>query len=107
MEKQENRGGRKKGQKNKLTKNIKEAVESAFIRVGGVAYLETVARDDPRTFCALIAKIIPATVALDITHKIDLGLAMRESQQNLERLNQKIIDVTPAKPAKSLITKDK
>lgn len=56
-------GGNRKGIPNKLTVSIREAIERAFERVGGVSYLETVARSDPRTFCALLSKLLPTKLA--------------------------------------------
>jgi len=97
---------RKTGTPNAITKNMKDVLELAFNRSGGVDYLCRVAENDPKTFCALLARLVPNTVQLDVKVAMDLGLAMRESQQNLERLNHKIIDVKPAQPAKSLITKE-
>jgi hypothetical protein len=55
--------GRPKGVPNKITLSVKEAIERAFERVGGVSYLETVARSDPRTFCALLSKLLPTKIA--------------------------------------------
>lgn len=65
-----NRGmGRKKGVPNKVTKAIKDAVTEAFDRAGGVDYLVKIAQDDPRTFCALIGRVIPHQIegSLDST----------------------------------------
>lgn len=70
--------GRPKGSSNKLTKSIKEAIEKAFENAGGVKYLETVARDDPRTFCALLGKVLPTQITGDpdnpIQHKLTITL---------------------------------
>lgn len=62
MAKGEKTGGRQKGVPNKTTAAIKEAVIEAFNRAGGVEYLLNVARDDPKTFCGLIGKVIPLQV---------------------------------------------
>lgn len=51
--------GRKKGVPNKITGDIKKALARAFKKVGGVKYLEALASSDPRTFCALLGKIVP------------------------------------------------
>ena len=51
--------GRKAGTPNKVTATIKEAVLLSFERLGGAAYLEEVARRDPRTYCALLGKVLP------------------------------------------------
>jgi hypothetical protein len=52
-------GGRVKGTPNKTTRALKDAVLSAFDTVGAEDYLVTVAREDPRTFCALLGKVLP------------------------------------------------
>jgi hypothetical protein len=38
-------------------------VERAFERLGGASYLEHVGRTDPRTFCALLSKLLPTKLA--------------------------------------------
>ena len=55
--------GSRKGIPNRTTQNIKEAIEGAFDRLGGVEYLVTVGRSDPRTFCALLGKLLPTKLA--------------------------------------------
>jgi hypothetical protein len=55
--------GRAKGTPNKLTVSVKEAVERAFERLGGASYLEHVGRTDPRTFCALLSRLLPTKLA--------------------------------------------
>lgn len=54
--------GRKKGVPNKVTAELKTAILNAFEKVGGETYLATVARVDPRTFCALLGKVLPMQV---------------------------------------------
>jgi len=44
---------------NALTVSVREAVERAFEKLGGASYLEHVGRTDPRTFCALLSKLLP------------------------------------------------
>jgi hypothetical protein len=44
---------------------LKDAILGALSEVGGQSYLEQVARDDPRTFCTLIGKVLPMTVQGD------------------------------------------
>ena len=58
-------GGRVKGTPNKLTTGLKDAILGAFHECGGQAYLQTVARDDPRTFCTLLGKVLPTTLQGD------------------------------------------
>ena len=55
--------GRAKGTPNKLTVSVKEAVENAFTELGGMSYLVHVGRTDPRTFCALLSKLLPTKLA--------------------------------------------
>lgn len=55
--------GRPKGLPNKLTVSVKEAVENAFQELGGMSYLVHVGRTDPRTFCALLSKLLPTKLA--------------------------------------------
>ena len=55
--------GRQRGTVNKLTVSIREAIEHAFDNLGGASYLEHVGRTDPRTFCALLSKLLPTKLA--------------------------------------------
>jgi hypothetical protein len=55
--------GRIKGTPNKLTASIKEAIERAFDELGGTSYLVHVGQKDPRTFCALLSKLLPTKLA--------------------------------------------
>ena len=59
-------GGRKKGTPNTVTKQVKDAILAAFEEVGGHAYLVEVARSDPRTFLALLGKLIPSEVKAQV-----------------------------------------
>ena len=78
---------RTKGSQNKFNKSMKDALELAFERSGGVDYLVRVAGDDPKTFCGLLGRLIPATVSLAVTHKIDLAAMMKLADDNSKRLN--------------------
>ena len=55
--------GSRKGIPNRTTQNIKEAIEGAFDKLGGVDYLVHVGRKDPRTFCALLSRLLPTKLA--------------------------------------------
>jgi hypothetical protein len=54
-----NRGGRPLGTPNRVGAIVKEAILAAFDKVGGAAYLEQVARQEPKAFCTLLAKLVP------------------------------------------------
>lgn len=74
----ERRGGRQKGVPNKITTDIRTAIQEAFDKAGGVDYLITVAREDPKTFCALIGKVIPTQITGSLT--LTLEQLVKESQ---------------------------
>jgi len=56
-------GGSRKGIPNRQTVAIKDAIERAFEKLGGTDYLVHVGRNDPRTFCALLSKLLPTKLA--------------------------------------------
>ena len=100
--------GRRKGTPNKLTISIKDAIEHAFDRLGGASYLEHVGRTDPRTFCALLSKLLPTKLAnadgspllAALTELTDAQLEARTARalQDAQRLGiaatpQPVIDV--------------
>ncbi len=62
--------GRKRGVPNKLTAHVREAVENAFSALGGEDYLVKVAKEDPRTFCTLLGKILPTQVDAQVDQPI-------------------------------------
>jgi hypothetical protein len=57
--------GIKKGTPNKTTAELKTAILRVFDQVGGEVYLVTLAKDDLKTFCGLLARLIPTAVELD------------------------------------------
>jgi len=77
---------RRKGSQNKLTVQIKDAVEHAFSRANkGGRYLDELAVNDPKTFCALVSRCIPAQATLAISHHIiDLHLAIKDADDRLK-----------------------
>ena len=66
-------GGRKKGTPNKISSALKEAIleaaENAGERLkpdaesGTVAYMEQIAIQEPASFCSLLGKVLPMTIA--------------------------------------------
>ncbi len=52
-------GGRVAGTPNRNTTALKDAIMAALDTVGGQSYLERVAEEDPKTFCMLLAKVLP------------------------------------------------
>ena len=47
---------------NPARKKLKAAIEQAFDQVGGVDYLVKLAEEEPKTFAALLNKVLPAQV---------------------------------------------
>lgn len=56
-------GGSRKGIPNRQTVAIKDAIERAFEKLGGTDYLVHVGKNDPRTFCALLSRLLPTKLA--------------------------------------------
>lgn len=58
-------GGRKPGQRNRLTAGAKEALEHAFLQLGGVPALVQWGKENPDGFYPLWGKLIPKDLKLD------------------------------------------
>lgn len=78
-------------------------------------YLNTLARDHPSSYVALVTKTVPQQARLDVAveHTVDLGQAMLEASKRLADAQSalNIIDVTPTTsdltPAESDLTPTK
>ena len=57
--------GRPKGSQNVVTRDYKEAIQLAFEKLGAVDYLVRVGKEDPKTFCSLLRKIMPPETKAD------------------------------------------
>ena len=57
-------GGSRKGIPNRTSAVIRSAIVETFERVGGIQYLEQVAREEPKVFCTLLAKVLPRQTAV-------------------------------------------
>lgn len=66
--------GRPKGSKNKVPTVLKEAILTTLDKVGGVKYLSRVAMEDPRTFCALLGRVLPMTVKAVTSGEVKLTI---------------------------------
>ncbi|GJD63768.1 hypothetical protein [Methylobacterium frigidaeris] len=73
----ERRGGRKKGTPNKTTADVKASILSAFEKAGGVDYLAKIADEDPKTFCALLGKVIPLQVTGDADNPVAVAFTFK------------------------------
>lgn len=72
VQKRNKTGGRKKGTPNKVTAAVKDALAQSFDELGGVAYLVKVGRNDPKTYCALLGKLLPMQVGGDPENPLEL-----------------------------------
>ncbi len=59
--------GRPKGSPNKINAGVKSMILGALDDLGGQAWLVQTARAEPRTFMALLARILPSEMTLDAT----------------------------------------
>ena len=62
--------GRRKGSRNRVTRELKDMVLEALSEAGGVQYLVKQAkRRNPAPFMALLGKVLPLTVKAELEHK--------------------------------------
>ena len=73
-------GGRVKGTPNKTTVAVKDAIMNAFEKVGGEDYLVIIAREDPKTFCALLGRVLP----LEIKAKVEGTIAINIDAEDVD-----------------------
>lgn len=64
--------GRPKGAKNKFTTDVKTMVHTALAEEGGVSYLRQQARENPKAFLTLVAKLIPNTIDGDSDNPVQV-----------------------------------
>jgi len=76
------KGGRTKGAENKVTRELKSCIMDAFDRVGHVDYLVGVALEDPKTFCGLLGKILPAEIKATMEHTGDITYVVNTGASN-------------------------
>ncbi len=59
----------RKGSPNKITAQIKDMVRQAIDNLGGVEYFMWAAKEEPRAFLGLVAKMMPAHLKAEIEQK--------------------------------------
>lgn len=57
--------GRRKGTPNAITRDLREIVRAALEGVGGQAYLQRQAEENPTAFLTLVGKCLPKDVSID------------------------------------------
>lgn len=60
-------GGSRKGKPNRMTADLRSAIQEAFHRAGGVVYLTRIAQESPAVFCKLLGMTLPKDVNLNAT----------------------------------------
>lgn len=64
-------GGRKKGSVNKLTGDVRQSIISVYEKIGGDEAFATWAKQNPRDFYPLYAKLAPKEVELGGTVRLE------------------------------------
>ena len=59
--------GRPKGSPNKMSYDLRQDILDAFDRLGGTNWLVDMARQDPRSFIALLSRCLPQAVKAEIS----------------------------------------
>lgn len=65
--------GRKRGSLNKTTRTLKESLLRSFDKLGGEAWLVSLAESDPKTYASLLGRLIPAEIQGDVTMQSGAG----------------------------------
>jgi hypothetical protein len=68
--------GRKAGVPNKLTRDVKAAIEAAFEKVGGAEYLAKQAEENPQAFMTLLGKVIPKDLKIELPEGFSLTVKL-------------------------------
>jgi hypothetical protein len=117
--------GRKKGTPNKYTATLREALDLAFNRLGGVDWLVGIAQDDPRAFIMLLSRSMPpatknpeaaAGLAESIANARERiyrareaerrGLRLLSDEELAEKLEQALEELrsSPGNPSSNVVT---
>ena len=65
--------GRKKGQVNQVTRDVREMIITALTEVGGIEYLVTQARSNPNAFLSLVSKVVPKEIDANISGNVTIN----------------------------------
>ncbi|MFT7464316.1 MAG: hypothetical protein ACI9EF_002669 [Pseudohongiellaceae bacterium] len=76
-------GGRGRGTPNKTTTDMRDAIIEAFHEAGGVDYLVRVANAEPKTFLALLGRVLPKEIKAEVEQPtlLDMIVLSRELEQ--------------------------
>ncbi|MGI8839891.1 MAG: hypothetical protein ACR2F8_03760 [Caulobacteraceae bacterium] len=82
----ERRGGRKKGEPNKITKMLKDMILGALDEAGGEAYLVRQASENPGAFMTLLGKVLPSDIVATMVHYRDVSDEPAPEETRIARL---------------------
>lgn len=77
-------GGRQKGSRNLITESMQDAIENAFHVLGGRQYLVELGEKDPKTFVALLGKLLPHIISGSVDVKVTLADALEKADEPRE-----------------------
>lgn len=73
--------GRRRGSKNKVSKQAKELVLEALDDLGGKQWLLDLAEREPRSFAAMVQKLVPTEVDAKVDHDVTISLNVGKRPQ--------------------------
>lgn len=82
-------GGRKKGIPNKVNSDLKGMILTALSEVGGVNYLKTQAKKNPKAFMGLVGKVLPKEVHVDLSARI-AAMSPEEKLAEAQRMAEEL-----------------
>ncbi len=97
--------GRKKGQVNKITADVKQAIADSMVNVlrdkkGREKFFTKLAKADPKVYAAVLLKFLPSKIQTEFTVDEDLGAALEAGRRRVidERQTKTIEVVAEVKP---------
>lgn len=78
--------GRPRGMKNKTTVELREMIEKALMKAGGVKYLRQQAIENPAAFLALVGRCLPKDIQVTTDSKIVVNLIGVERGRTRDQL---------------------
>tara|TARA_R110000772_G_scaffold243277_1_gene356087 strand:+ start:228 stop:605 length:378 start_codon:yes stop_codon:yes gene_type:complete len=80
----------------RTTRQLNDVIKSHFTKINKDSkFLDSLAVDDKSLYVSLVLKTIPNAIAIDVSHHLDLSLAMRQANERLDTYNKQTIDHLP------------
>lgn len=71
---------RPKGSQNLFTKELKQAIQESFHELGGKEWLKQLATTSPKSYAAILTKMLPAQVEVEAGDNLSDALAKAQSR---------------------------